>query len=261
LYAAFAALGQADLSNTLAYWNVAQMGLIAIGIFSLQNPGLHGAVTHMIACTLATATLRLLPDGSADSRDQVSEKGAPWWLSRATFTVGLLSAIGVPGLLGFVGNVTLLLGIVRWRWQPAESSTLSGVEDWIWYTLILLSMLLGAWALGRAALRVALPPAERRHARHALLLLPIAVLIVALGLYPSPVNDIISPSAHRLLDTVRQGIERDLLQMAPPGQPNEGQEQPSTASGERDRATWFPAWTHVSQIERAWARVPLVNDR
>jgi hypothetical protein len=120
-------------------------------------------------------------------------------------------------------------------------------------------MLLGAWALGRATLRVALPPAERRHDRQTLLLLPVAVLIVVLGLHPSPANDIIAPSTHRLLDNVRQGIDRDLLHMAPPGQPDEEQEQPSPASDESARATQLPARTPHSQVERAWAPVPLVN--
>jgi NADH-quinone oxidoreductase subunit M len=259
LYAALAALGQESLPNTLAHWNVAQMGLIAIGIFSLQNLGLHGAVTHMIACGLATTILRLLPDGSTDGRNEGNATDSARRWSRITFTVGLLSAMGVPGSLGFVGNMTLLLGIVRWRWQPAELTTLSGVGDWIWYTLIVFGMLLGTWALGRAVLRAALPPTERKQTQQTLLLLPIAVLIVVLGLYPSPGNDIIAPSAHRLLDNVRLGIDRDLLQVAPPGGPDEGEDQPPAALDERERATWLPTWTQLSQVKRVWAPVPLVE--
>jgi NADH-quinone oxidoreductase subunit M len=247
LYAAVAALGQETLSDTLAYWNVAQMGLVAIGVFSLGNLGLHGTVLHMAGCSLATALLRLLDGGRPEDRDQHREGGPVQWWPRAMLGLGLLSALGFPGLLGFAGNSALVLGIMRWRWNT-DGSAGSGVWEWIWYVAILLGLLLAAWSLLRATWRTLLPAVDQVQPQRTMLLVPLAIILVIAGLRPSLATDITGPTAHRLLVELRSGVERDLLEMGLPALPGEDEERPPTAPDEGESATWLPTWVQMPKL-------------
>jgi NADH-quinone oxidoreductase subunit M len=239
VYASLAALGCQRLPNALAYWNVAQAGFVVIGIFSLHNLGLHGAVMSMAANSLAaTALLFMSMDGSGGS-DRLRRKDRHQW-SVAARWLGLLSAAGTPGLIGFLGKGLLVMGVARWRWQlrsPAASSAMT----WGWYALVLLAALLATWALVRAVLQTPLPGTQRQRSDRVLLALPLLIVIVVVGLRPSLATDITGPSTHRLLYEVSLGVERGLLQMAPPATPDEIEKPLPTTPDEGPTASNVPA--------------------
>jgi NADH-quinone oxidoreductase subunit M len=230
LYASLAALGHHRLPGALAYWNVAHMGLVVIGIFGLQNLGLHGAVMGMVANSLSTTTLLFLSadDPEGEGRVPPGREVKLWRWTGAARVLGLLSAIGTPGLIGFLGKGLLVMGIARWQWH-------SGL-NWGWYAVILLGILLGTWALIRATAHTPLFTAENGHYEQVLVLLPLLVLILIVGLRPSLASDITGPSIHRLLQEVRLGLEQDLLRMAPSPEPGEPGPPPPTTPDEGQTA-------------------------
>jgi NADH:ubiquinone oxidoreductase subunit 4 (subunit M) len=207
--------------------------------------GLHGAVMHMIGQSLSTTVVFLLlnaptTQGSPDTNCLAVPKH-----DRFVLAIGLLSAIGIPGLVGFIGQGTLILGILRWHWQVSESAAVNGAYDWIFYALIAFGLLVGMWALLRAWQRVPQSSAERRPSRQAMIALPVAFLIVFSGLYPSISSDTIGPAVHRLLSEVNLGMARDLLQMTAPAQPGENWKQLLPLQNESGRTPWILAWNDL----------------
>ena len=217
-YGALAALGQETLPKTLAHWNVAQMGLTMIGVFSLQHMGIEGAVVHLFARGLSVAALLLLGGARGRETDRSATAG-----DRVALALSTLSAVGVPGLVGFVGQSTLAIGIIRRNWMPDDGTVPSSLVNWILYAAIALGILAAAWALLRAWQRTAPPPARGAPSRQTVIAIPILVLIVALGLRPIVFSDTIGPAVNRLLYEIRQSLEDGLQQTIPtePGKKDE----------------------------------------
>jgi NADH-quinone oxidoreductase subunit M len=166
------------------------MGWVTIGIFAMQTLGLHGALLHTMACGLATACILLL----GKPQDHHLEQPRPKWGQRFAYAIGTLSAIGVPGLAGFVGYSTLVLGFVQVNWQDP----IADLGRDVWSIVIALSLLFAAWGLFRAWRR----GQAADSAQQTLIVVPLLILLVLAGLYPTLVTDIVGPSIHRLLTQI-----------------------------------------------------------
>ncbi len=242
-YAAVRALGQRTLPSALAYWNVAQMNLALIGIFSLQNLGLHGATFLIVGRALSTAIL-LLVGPAQDEQQRVPSHGAnPHGnAGRLVLLLGFLSALAVPGSIEFIAQTALVLGMMRWHWQPGNSGAPSAVWDWLWYALFAFGLLVSAWTLLRSysySLPSTSHPGTRRQA---LLTVPLLLVTLLAGVRPSVFSDMTGPTVHRLLGEIMPGLETDLREKAPPASSPE--EMPSPPSDQPDTTQWLPAHGH-----------------
>jgi len=226
LYGGLAALGQKTVSGALAYWRVAQMGLTAVGVFSMADLGLYGAIMNVAGGSLAAAALMLTCIDTGPGQRQAGSAVPVSWAHRTALSLGFLSTMGTPGLVGFTGQGLLVLGAARWPWQGGGSAATNGLWDWLWRGLIAGGVLLGVWALLRAWRRVRLGSAHQP-ARHALIVLPLLFLIVFAGIAPTLTSRISSPSVHRLLIQLRQGIERNRTPAFPSEVPEEDEKEPA----------------------------------
>ncbi len=219
LYGALTALGSDEQREALARWGIAQMGLIVVGTFSLQNLGLHGAVIGLSSLALARAVILMCGrrGGKASPGDRVA------------LALSLLTAIGIPGTAGFVAQGTMVMGIVRWQWQISDSTTINRACDLGFYALIALGVLIGGGALMRQW-RTDGTTGWHRPRRETLIALPMLALMLYAGVRPSAFTDQIGPSVYRLLNEVQRGLERDLLQFSPA--PAEEGPPPGTPDGE-----------------------------
>jgi NADH-quinone oxidoreductase subunit M len=237
IYGAVAALGQENLVDTLAYWNVAQGGWTIVGILTLQNLGLHGAIMHTTARSLSLAALLIMcaepqPNGANRASSQPDR-----WLDRTALALAFLSAIGVPGLAGFGGQATLILGVLGWHWQASPSPTMNRALDGVFYAALTIAILIGTWALLRAWRKMLRPAPHFRAPGQVALAIPLLVLILALGLRPGAVSDMIGPSVHRLLLEFNASLSRSLLQMGAP--PTESPEPgPPLPDGQASDRVW-----------------------
>lgn len=197
VYGAIIAAVQRDLKRLVAYSSLSHLGFIVLGTFAFSNEGLSGAVLQMINHGISTAALFLLLGMIYARRHttRISElkgiqKAAP--VMAALFTVVMLSAVGVPGLNGFIGEFLILLGtFITHRWWAVVGTG-----------AVVLAAVYLLWAYQRVfhgeadAANASVKDLSRSER---LVLAPLIVLIVFLGVYPNAVLDRVNPSVERVL--------------------------------------------------------------
>jgi len=122
LYGAMSAMGQTDLKYVIAYSSVSHMGVVMLGIATLNAVGLNGAVFQMVSHGIMTGLFFALVGlvyEKAHTRDMPSMGGFASHMPgiAVAFAVGGLTSFGVPGTSGFMAELLVFLG--AWRWQPA----------------------------------------------------------------------------------------------------------------------------------------------
>jgi NADH-quinone oxidoreductase subunit M len=202
LYGAIVACAQSDLKRLLAYSSLAQIGFIALGTFAINSQGLAGGVLQMINHGLIIATLFILVGWIYERRNTwqlTSLRGlqSPAPVLAGVFTVAMMASIGLPGLNGFVGEFLILLGtFVAHRWWAVVATV--GVIVAAIYLL---------WAYQRGFHREPAPADQHMRdlsGNERLVIAPLIILIVALGVFPKPVLDRITPSVDQIVAHVDQ---------------------------------------------------------
>lgn len=116
VYGAFSAFGQTNLKRRLAYSSISHMGFVLIGIASFTELGLNGAVLQMLSHGLIAAALFFLC-GSTYERTHTLMMDEMGGLAKqmpkifALFTAASLASLALPGMSGFVGELTIFLGV------------------------------------------------------------------------------------------------------------------------------------------------------
>ena len=128
LYGGLLAWRQTDLKAMIAYSSVSHMGVVLLGIATLNEIGLLGAVMQMVAHGLIAGALFLLI-GLLYERTHTRELADYGSLVRVTprfaflITLALLAGMGMPGLAGFVAELHVLLGgFAQWGWLMVLAS-------------------------------------------------------------------------------------------------------------------------------------------
>jgi NADH-quinone oxidoreductase subunit M len=131
IYASVLAFRAPDIRSVTAYSSMAQMGLITIGLFSLNELGIAGAIVQSVAHGLVSATLFLLA-GMVEQRTGTSSfaglggmaRGRPV-LASVLMTTGII-ALAVPGSVAFAGEFLILAGIygVGWGWAVVGAAAI-----------------------------------------------------------------------------------------------------------------------------------------
>jgi NAD(P)H-quinone oxidoreductase subunit 4 len=116
IYGALAAFAQTNLKRRLAYSSIAHMGFVLIGIASFTEIGIGGAVLQMVSHGLIAASLFFLSGVTYErTHTLVMEKmgGMAKQMPKvfALFTAGSMASLALPGMSGFVGELTVFLGI------------------------------------------------------------------------------------------------------------------------------------------------------
>jgi NAD(P)H-quinone oxidoreductase subunit 4 len=116
VYGALAAFSQDNLKRRLAYSSISHMGFVLIGIASFTALGINGAVLQMISHGLIAAALFFLAGVTYDRTHSLSmeKMGGIARLMPTTFalfTAGAMASLALPGMSGFVGELTVFLGL------------------------------------------------------------------------------------------------------------------------------------------------------
>ncbi len=194
VYGGVLAWKQQDIKAMVAYSSISHMGVVLLGIATLNVSGLTGAVMQMVAHGLTAAALFLLVGllyqrrHSRNLADYGSLIGvAPRFAFFTAFF--LFSAVGLPGSAGFIAELHVLFGSFA-RWGG-------------WIVLLPLSVLIGAAyslrVIGRLCLKseapMVLADMTRTEQTGACLL---AVGILGLGLWSRPLADLLGGSVGHL---------------------------------------------------------------
>ena len=200
LYGSALACVTPDLKRLVAYSSVAQMGFITLGIMSGSQIATEGAVLLMFNHGIITVGFFLIIGfieqrrGSIKVADFTGLQG-PAPVMAALFTVVMMASIGLPGLNGFVSEYLILIGTFATHAWWAVVATL-GVVAAALYLLWAYQRVFHGRAQGVNAEMTDVTTKERW------VLVPIVVLIVALGVFPKPVLDRIGPSVQQLIEHV-----------------------------------------------------------
>jgi NADH-quinone oxidoreductase subunit M len=183
IYGAWVSTVQPDMKKLVAYSSVSHLGFVMLGIFTLNQQGLVGAIIQMVNHGLSTGALFLMVGMIYERRHSrlIADFGGLWRVVpafSALFLVVALSSLGLPGLNGFVGEFLILVGAFqRNAWLAAVAT--SGI---IFAAVYLL------WMYQRVIFGEVTHEENRRlrdlTPREWAVLVPVVVLIVWIGVYP-----------------------------------------------------------------------------
>jgi NADH-quinone oxidoreductase subunit M len=205
LYGGFVALGQRDMKKLIAYSSVAHMGFVTMGIFLFSQRGLQGALMVMLNHGITTGALFMLVGciyERSHSRDISANMGLGKYLPAYMGFFGLfaLSALGFPGTNSFVGEALVLIGTFAQNpWLGA--AVIPGVLLGAAYMLRLGQKLAWGQPCHATAWKDLKP-------REWLYFVPLAILVIYLGLAPGLALRAIDPTLARVLGefSSRSGI-------------------------------------------------------
>jgi NAD(P)H-quinone oxidoreductase subunit 4 len=116
IYGALAAFSQDNLKRRLAYSSISHMGFVLIGISSFTALGINGAMLQMISHGGIAAVLFFLAGTIYDrthtlSMDKMGGIAKSMPTTFALFTFASMASLALPGMSGFVSELTIFLGL------------------------------------------------------------------------------------------------------------------------------------------------------
>ena len=118
IYTSLVALAQTDMKKLIAYSSVAHMGVVTIGIFTVNEQGISGALFQMLSHGVVSAALFLCVGVVYDrihSRDIARYGGLADRMPKyaLAFMLFSMASVGLPGTAGFVGEFLVLVGAFK----------------------------------------------------------------------------------------------------------------------------------------------------
>ena len=203
VYIALVALVQKDMKKLIAYSSISHMGFVTLGFFIFNNLGLEGAVVQMVSHGFISAAMFLCVGVLYDrvhSRQIESYGGVANTMPVfAAFVVLFAMAnSGLPGTSGFVGEFMVILGAIQenfWYAFLASFTLIFGAAYTLW---MVKRVFYGEIANAKVAALKDLCQ------REFLILAILAILVLALGIYPKPLTDMTNASVTQLLSHLMQ---------------------------------------------------------
>jgi NADH-quinone oxidoreductase subunit M len=204
LYGSFVAFLQPDLKALVAYSSIGTLGFILLGAASQNAVGLNGAVFQQVSHGLYSALLFILVGviAARTGTRRISELGGlaarmPW--AGGLLALGALAAMGLPGLAVFVSEFMSIMG-------GYETFPVQGV-------LAALGIILSAMYMLYMLARVIFGPIERPAYEGATdagpvemaAVVPLAVLLLALGIFPALLISVQRPAVDAVLSAIGGG--------------------------------------------------------
>lgn len=216
VYGAFCALGQhrvgqKDFKKLIAYSSVSHMGLVILGLASMRPEGTVGAIFQMFNHGTITAMLFMIVGVIYDRShtrglDDFGGLARKMPVYTGIMAIAFFAAIGLPGLSGFISEILTFIG--SFKTYPVLTIVSA------------LSIILGAgymlWTLQKIFFGT-LPekwqgPWDPTHTRYKTddltpleltAFLPLAAIIIFLGIYPNPMINLITGSVNHFIDLMR----------------------------------------------------------
>jgi NADH-quinone oxidoreductase subunit M len=206
IYTSLVALVQEDMKKLIAYSSVAHMGLVTIGAFILNVQSVQGSMFQMLSHGIVSAALFLCVGVVYDrmhTREIAAYGGLVHRMPRYAFTFMFftLASVGLPGLSGFVGEFLVLLGTFKvntWVAFLAATGLILGVAYALWlYRKIMFG------ELTKDSLKAILD----MNRREVVVFLPLVLLALWMGVYPSSFLDPMAPSVDKLVGDYQAAIK------------------------------------------------------
>ena len=211
IYTSLVAMVQEDMKKLIAYSSVAHMGYVTMGIFTLNQQGIDGAIFQMISHGFISGALFLIV-GVIYDRIHTREIDAYGGLVNRMpayaliFMLFTMANVGLPGTSGFVGELLTLIGVFQVNTWVAVFATLG----------VVLSAAYALWLYRRVMfgdlIKASLKSITDLDRRERLLFTPLILATLIFGIYPSFIIDIIGPSVEALIESIEISNSLQLLE-------------------------------------------------
>jgi len=194
LYGGLNALAQRDLKRMVAYSSVSHMGFILVGLASITAAGFSGALFHMVSHGLISPALFLIAGVVYDrthNRQMENFSGLASKMPVYTFFVALFffAGLGLPGLSGFVGELMVLMGAFgssAFSFWIGILATLGIAISAAYFLWTIQRMFYGKYFVRESSWESNMLDLTLREK---IMLVPLAILVVLLGIYPRLILD------------------------------------------------------------------------
>jgi NADH-quinone oxidoreductase subunit M len=184
IYTSLVALAQEDMKKLIAYSSVAHMGVVTIGIFTINVQGLDGALFQMLSHGVVSAALFLVV-GVIYDRIHTREIARYGGLGdrmpsyALVFMLFMMASIGLPGTAGFVGEFLVIIGSLQVNFWLALLGGMGMILGAAYMLFLYRRIIFGR--ITRDDLRNILDLTPREWAVFA----PLIALTLWMGIYPS----------------------------------------------------------------------------
>jgi len=198
VYIGLVALVQEDMKKLIAYSSIAHMGFVTLGLFIFNAQGMEGAVIQMISHGFVSGALFLCVGVLYDrlhSRNIADYGGVVNRMPVFASFMMLFSMAnaGLPGTSGFVGEFLVILGAFQanfWIAFLAATTLIFGAAYSLWmYKRVIFGGVQNA----------AVEKLEDVNGREVLFLALLAIAVLAMGVWPAPLLDVMHVSVDELL--------------------------------------------------------------
>lgn len=211
IYGAIVSFAQQDVKKLVAYSSISHLGFVTLGIFSLNNAGIQGGILQGVNHGISTGALFFLVGILYEQRHtrKMSDYGGVWKIMPVFSILSLivvLSSMGLPGLNGFVGEFTILLGSMG-----SEALTPS---PWIYTAFATTGVILAAVYLLWMFQRVFMGPVDNEenkklrdlNVRELAIMLAFILFIFWIGIAPSGYFALIDSSVAKLVADIGSSV-------------------------------------------------------
>ncbi|MDX8393192.1 MAG: NADH-quinone oxidoreductase subunit M [Mariprofundales bacterium] len=213
IYISLVAMMQTDMKRLIAYSSIAHMGFVTLGTFMFTQQAVEGAIINMISHGFVAAALFLCVGVLYDrmhSREISAYGGVANVMPKfaAVFLLFCMANVALPGASSFIGEIMVLIGTfnagaiydfafsTKWVAIAAVSSVVLSACYTLWmYKRVIMG------DLTKDAVK-AMPDMSRREVAY---FIPLILLVLWMGLYPSPVLDVMHVSVENLIEQVSTG--------------------------------------------------------
>lgn len=205
LYGAFCAMAQKDLKKLVAYSSISHMGIVLLGMSGLTAMGMNGAVMQMFNHGTGTAMLFLLVGVIYDRAHHRQIDGFGGLAVRmpiyaAVVAIAFFAGLGLPGFSSFISEAFSFLGAFGSEMFDLRLITIISTFG------IIITAAYFLWTFQRMFLGELNPKYAELpeiNGRELFTLIPVAVLVVLLGVYPAPLLNLMQSSLNELVEVVK----------------------------------------------------------
>ena len=207
IYTSLVALAQEDMKKLIAYSSVAHMGYVTLGLFTLTEAGVQGAIFQMLSHGIVSGALFLCVGVVYDRIHTKSIERYGGLAHRMPayaflFMLFTMASVGLPGTSGFVGEFLVMLGAFQ-------------VNTWVGL-IVVFGMVVGAVYMLYLYRRVVFGKLTKEDLKTILdlkpreiaVFAPLALLVIWMGVYPSTFLDPMAPAVENLIINYEAALAR-----------------------------------------------------
>ncbi|RAU82115.1 complex I subunit 4 family protein [Pontibacter arcticus] len=202
VYASIIAIRQRDLKRLIAYSSIAHVGLIAAGIFTLNEQGLQGGIIQMLSHGINVTGLFFIIDiiQRQTNTREISSLGGITQNAKGLsifFMILLMGSIALPLTNGFIGEFLLLMGVYQYNAWFGAVAGLTIILGAVYMLRMFQGVMFGNKSEHTEAFR-------DLSASELAVLIPLVIMVFWIGLFPNTFLSISEPAVNNLLSIIKR---------------------------------------------------------